>query len=70
MTTITNNTELYKFAEALDPNAVLYAIRTKGKIEIFASKKAFNKKAKLLPDAVQGQFTCDNFFYYRFVIFS
>lgn len=66
MTTLTNNIELNQFVSEMNPNNTLFAIRTKGKIEVFETKRKFNKVAKTLPNAVQGEFTTNNFVWYRF----
>jgi len=63
---ITSNEALNSFVLAMDANKVLFAIKTKGQIEVFKTKRAFNKAAKALPTAVQGELTPFNYMWYRF----
>lgn len=63
---ITNNEELKNLVSTMDCNKVLYAIRTKGLIEVFETERSFNKAAKNFPDAVQGELTNYNYMWYRF----
>ena len=65
-TKITNNEDLKALVSNIDANKNLYAIRTKGQIEVFESKRNFNKVAKTLPNAVQGELTSNNYVWYRF----
>ena len=66
MATITTNEELKNFLTELPTNKTFYAIRTKGKIETFETIRKFNKAAKLLPDAVQGEINANNYVWYKF----
>lgn len=65
-TKITNNEDLKVLVSKIDANKVLFAIRTKGQIEVFETKRSFNKVAKTLPNAVQGELTSNNYVWYRF----
>lgn len=63
---ITNNEGLKLFVSKIDANKDLFAIRTRHKIEVFKTKRAFNKVAKTLPNAVQGLLTYNNYSLYKF----
>lgn len=63
---ITNNEELKVLVSTMDCNKVLFAIRTKGQIEVFETKRSFNKTAKTLPNAVKGELSPYNYMWYRF----
>lgn len=62
---IKTNDQLNSFVSEMNMSKTLFAIRTKGQIEIFYTKRAFNKAAKMLPNAVQGEFTPYNYIWYR-----
>ena len=63
---ITNNEELKKLISSMDCNKVLFAIRKKGLIEVFKTKKSFYKAAKNSPNSVQGELNPYNFMWYSF----
>lgn len=63
---ITNNEELEILCSKIDTNKTLFAIRTKGQIEVFENKRSFNKVAKILPNTVQGELNYKNYIWYRF----
>jgi predicted regulator of amino acid metabolism with ACT domain len=63
---ITNNEELNVLISTMNPSKKLFAIATKGQIEVFETKKSFEKAAKKLPNAVQGPLTPFNYMWYRF----
>ena len=68
--TFTNNNELCNFIAGISQNETWYAIRTKGKIQIFNCENQFNESLKLTPNAVNGQITTRNYSFYRFIAFG
>ncbi len=63
---IKTNDELKTLIDNMNVNTPLFAIRTKGQIEVFNTKRSFNKTAKALPNAVQGELNPYNYIWYRF----
>ena len=58
--------ELRYFIDRMDAHKPAYAIRTgKSEITVFKTKQAFNKSAKMHPDAPQGELNPYNWVWYR-----
>jgi len=66
MLTITNNEDLNKFVSEMKSSKTLFAVRTKSSLYIFKIKTPFNAMVKQLPDSVHGEFTAQNYMWYRF----